>query len=211
MKGWISLMPVTEILVRSISGYIFVFPGVIVYFALLKRLGKKQTMFHIGGAFVFAYYLIGILTMTGIGKLKDFSPTFVFLPLLYKINGWTETILNIILFVPLGFFIPLLYKRYAHFLKVVWVGVLISLAIELVQMFGMGATDINDLLTNTMGTCVGYVAYRLFFKLLGEKKTSGFFADRLHDKMEVLFLVSYVFLVMMTLQSYLIGTLFGLG
>lgn len=63
-----------EILIRSISGYIFIIPGIILYFLLLRQFAKKQTPFHITTTFIFCYYLIGILTMTGIGKLKAFDP-----------------------------------------------------------------------------------------------------------------------------------------
>ena len=39
--------------------------------------------------------------------------------------------------------------------KIALIGVLISVSIEIVQMFGCGATGINDLITNTIGACLG--------------------------------------------------------
>ena len=67
-------MSIMEILIRSISGYIFIIPGIILYFGALRKSAKRQILLHITTAFIFCYYLIGILTMTGIGKSHwDFS------------------------------------------------------------------------------------------------------------------------------------------
>lgn len=96
-------MSIVEILMRSISGYIFIIPGIILYFGALRKSAKRQTPLHITTAFIFCYYLIGILTMTGIGKLKAFDPTLVLVPFRDMISGPIDTMLNIILFVPLGF------------------------------------------------------------------------------------------------------------
>ena len=76
-------MSIMEILIRSISGYIFIIPGIILYFGALRKSAKRQILLHITTAFIFCYYLIGILTMTGIGKLKAFEPTLVLVPFLY--------------------------------------------------------------------------------------------------------------------------------
>ena len=162
-------MSIVEILMRSISGYIFIIPGIILYFGALRKSAKRQTPLHITTAFIFCYYLIGILTMTGIGKLKAFDPTLVLVPFRDMISGPIDTMLNIILFVPLGFFLPLLYKKYRHIGSVALVGFLLSLSIEIVQMFGRGATDINDLITNTVGACLGFFIYQLLSKLASKE------------------------------------------
>ena len=40
-------MPITDVLIRSLSGYIFVIPGILLYFLYLRKSGKKQTPLHI--------------------------------------------------------------------------------------------------------------------------------------------------------------------
>ena len=75
-------MPITDVLIRSLSGYIFVIPGILLYFLYLRKSGKKQTPLHIVSVSIFCYYLIGVLTMTGIGKLKSFEPRIVLIPFL---------------------------------------------------------------------------------------------------------------------------------
>lgn len=186
-------MSITDIIIRSVSGYIFVVPVILLYFWYLGKLGKKQTKIHISTVFVFCYYLIGILTMTGIGKLKSFSPNIVPIPFLDMISGPIDTMLNIILFVPLGFFLPLLYKKYNRISNTALTSFLFSLSIEIVQMFGRGSTDINDLITNTVGTSLGFFAYRSFSKLLREETHGKFQANKSNDKMEVWFFIIYSF------------------
>jgi len=204
-------MSITDILIRSISGYIFVILGVLVYFWSLKKSGRKQTTIHIAAAFVFCYYLIGVLTMTGIGKLKPFSPNIVLIPFLDMISGPIDTILNIILFLPLGLFLPLLYKKYDRISSVALTGFLFSLSIEIVQMFGRGSTDINDLITNTIGAGLGYFIYKLLSKLARKNVYEKFQSNKINAEMEVLFFIAYSFLIMVTIQPCVISSLFGLG
>ncbi len=79
-------MSITDILIRSMGGYIFVLPVVVIYFICLSKLERKQSIAHIIISLIFCYYLIGILTMTGIHALKTFSPDVVLAPFLELIN-----------------------------------------------------------------------------------------------------------------------------
>jgi len=69
---------------------------------------------------------------------------------------------NIVVFIPFGLFMQAIRKR-----KTFWAGMLIIListvVIEVVQYaFGLGATDIDDVILNTVGGVVGMLVYRLF-------------------------------------------------
>lgn len=134
------MLPISDILIRSISGYVFIIPVLILYFFVLKKSRRKQSVFHIIAVFVFCYYLFGILTVTGIGYTStiSFRPKISIIPFCGMISGPIDTILNLVLFVPLGFFLPLLYKKYQHIKNVTLTGFLFSLSIEIVQMFGWG-------------------------------------------------------------------------
>ena len=189
----------------------FIVPGIILYFGALRKSAKRQTPLHITTAFIFCYYLIGILTMTGIGKLKAFDPTLVLVPFRDMISGPIDTMLNIILFVPLGFFLPLLYKKYRHIGSVALVGFLLSLSIEIVQMFGRGATDINDLITNTVGACLGFFIYQLLSKLASKELCRKFQSYNINEGTELLFFIIYSFVIMVTIQPIIISTLFHLA
>ncbi|MEO7015897.1 MAG: VanZ family protein [Leifsonia sp.] len=69
---------------------------------------------------------------------------------------------NVVAFVPLGALLPLLRRRIG-----IWTNLLIvacaSVAVEIVQgVFGLGASDIDDVILNTLGGLIGI----LFFTLL---------------------------------------------
>jgi glycopeptide antibiotics resistance protein len=204
-------MEITDILIRSISGYIFIVPGLILYFGYFIKTQKRQTLLHIVTAFVFCYYLIGIMTMTGIHTFQSFSPRIVLIPFLDMISGPVDTVLNVILFIPLGLFLPLLYEKYNKINRIAFTGFLFSISIEIVQMFGMGTTDINDLITNTVGTCLGYCIYKLLTKIAQKELCEKFQANRINDYIEVLFFVLYAFAVMVTIQPFIIHKFFRLG
>ena len=167
------MLSISDILIRSISGYVFIVPVLLLYFLYLKKSGRKQSFLHITAVFVFCYYLFGILTVAGIGytSTMSFSPKISLIPFLGMITGPIDTILNLILFVPLGVFLPFLYKRYHHIKTVALTGFLFSLSVEIVQMFGWGSSDINDLIINTAGACLGYWIYYLLSKTSLDKGT----------------------------------------
>ena len=204
-------MDLKQIMQRSVCGYIFVIPGLLVYFALLRIMGKKQTRAHTLSAFVFCYYLIGALTMTGIGKLKGFSPRLVLIPFWDMIAEPTDTILNVILFIPFGFFLSHMYRNYSDIRKAAFTGMLLSLTIELVQLFGRGVTDINDLISNTAGTCFGYYFYKMLSKMAREGVCDEFKVTSINECFELPFFIIYSFVIMVTIQPIVVQALFQLG
>lgn len=200
-----------DVLIRSMSGYIFIIPIVLLYYIYLKKKGKKQTLPHIITVLVFCYYIIGVLTMTGIGKLHSFSPRMVLIPFADMLKGPIDTILNILLFVPLGLLLPFLYKKYRNTGSIALTGFLFSLSIEILQMFGRGATDINDLITNTAGAVLGYLLYKLLIKITKKVSYEKFQSDRNNDYIEVMFFIIISFIIMVTIQPLIISKLFKLG
>lgn len=69
-------------------------------------------------------------------------------------------VLNAVLFVPLGVVLPLLWRG-CNLPKTLGTGFALSLLIELSQLFNYRATDIDDLIMNTLGTLIGYSIYVL--------------------------------------------------
>lgn len=69
---------------------------------------------------------------------------------------------NIVMFVPLGFFAGLLWRKldrfHWHFLAML----LTILAIELLQLAtGLGTCDVDDLILNLVGTTIGFGLFKL--------------------------------------------------
>ena len=63
---------------------------------------------------------------------------------------------NIILFMPLGFFLVLISQKCRRLSICLLIGCTISLAIEFLQLFILRETDIDDILLNALGTALGF-------------------------------------------------------
>lgn len=75
---------------------------------------------------------------------------------------WRNLFINICLFVPFGFLLPLGKKRFRAWHRTVGLGFLISLAIELVQFVtARGVFETDDLINNVTGTMIGFGFFRL--------------------------------------------------
>lgn len=67
---------------------------------------------------------------------------------------------NAVMFIPTGIVLPIVYRQLNSFWKVVAAGAFISLCIEILQLpFPSRASDIDDLILNTLGVAVGYGIY----------------------------------------------------
>lgn len=75
---------------------------------------------------------------------------------------------NIVMFIPIGFFIKLLW--YCSNKKTILLGFLISLFIETSQLFIGRETDVDDLLLNTFGVIIGIALYKLIKKTKNDSK-----------------------------------------
>ncbi len=148
----------------------------------LRRLGRTTTALHEGVLAVFMMFLAGLLWLTvlpkitwaegrllfqeeGIGEI-NLRPFVIFrqsrilarqgVKSYFLINFWG----NILMFVPIGLFPPLLWRK-GRWWKSVLCGFFLSLTIELCQIPISRGTDIDDLWLNTLGAAVGYVLYAL--------------------------------------------------
>lgn len=64
---------------------------------------------------------------------------------------------NVVMFVPLGFFISLLWKRFHPLWRCLLWGSGIIVLVELTQLFALvGSCDFDDLLLNVVGIGIGY-------------------------------------------------------
>lgn len=66
---------------------------------------------------------------------------------------------NIIMFVPIGFLLPTIWRKYRDLYQCTLFGMLLSLSIEVMQMPLSRGTDIDDIILNTLGVVLGYGVY----------------------------------------------------
>lgn len=140
-------------------------------FLLLNRVrfhsGRRTALY-----FLFALYLAAVYHLTGL-------PTVLFITFDIHVNliprdlfskELVLSLLNISMFVPLGFFLPLLWSKYRRFTKTLLFGLGSTVTIELAQLLTYRATDVNDVITNFLGAMAGYLLFRLIRKHLPENR-----------------------------------------
>ncbi len=152
---------IQNILAELSAAALFLIPGLL----LLKGRGKL-TAKYIPGYLLFTLYLCAVMILVGLPNITyiRFDPSGNLIPFRDMISDLRSTALNVLLFVPLGFFLRLLWRRYRRLGRALRFGFLLSLAVELLQVFTYRATDVNDLLTNTLGTALGYLLAGCFPK-----------------------------------------------
>lgn len=70
---------------------------------------------------------------------------------------------NILLFVPVGFLIPKLFKKLRNFFSFFFITLLSILAVELLQLFALlGCCDVDDVILNMTGLTAGYCIWAIF-------------------------------------------------
>ena len=136
-------------------------PGILilapVYWVLNKvyfhNAGKSFFYFLLSCYLSIVYVLVGIPNVTYIRPEVNLN----LIPIIGMIDDWKNGILNILLFVPLGMMMPVLWNSFRTQKNTLFFGFGTSLAIELLQMLTFRATDVNDLITNTCGTYLGFL------------------------------------------------------
>ena len=77
---------------------------------------------------------------------------------------------NVAMFIPTGIVLPILYRQLDNFWKVLAAGAFLSLCIEILQLpFSVRASDVDDLILNTLGVVIGYAVYAVVKQLRSER------------------------------------------
>ena len=159
----------------------------------LKKKGGATTPAHEIGLLIFSVFLIGLASQTIVPQIvlthggieiigvapgnldrvnlelfKVIEQTYNSLFKNHNINYFLINFVgNIVMFMPVGFFVPLLWKN-EGIKKVLLCGFLTSLFIELCQLPLDRGTDVDDLWLNTLGAVLGFLLFLLFRKLWPE-------------------------------------------
>ena len=143
-------------------------PGVLLLLPLYWILNKvyfcsarKSTLYCLFSCYIaVVYVLVGLPNVTYIRPEVNLN----LIPVVGMIDDWKNSILNILLFVPLGAMLPLLWSKFRVQRNTVLFGFVASLTIELLQMLTFRTTDVNDLITNTLGTYLGFLCTRALLR-----------------------------------------------
>lgn len=80
-----------------------------------------------------------------------------------------QLILNVMMFVPMGFLLPAVFFRLQSFWKTGFVSLLCTASIETIQYFIGRSSDIDDVLMNLLGGLLGYGLFLLADRLFRKK------------------------------------------
>ncbi|MCU4770492.1 VanZ family protein [Bacillus toyonensis] len=167
----------TGVLISYLYTYFFT-----IIFCIVFQIGfyfkTKRTISirHFLWVYMFLFYLSLVYGVTQIATVWDISRYETWIRVsqinltLFDTAGSTTYLLNILLFMPLGFLLPTIWPQFRKMKNTIYAGFFFSLAIELSQLLNNRITDIDDLFTNTLGAIVGYVLYRVLFKLIDKRE-----------------------------------------
>lgn len=110
-------------------------------------------------AVLFVLYMNAMLIVVGIPSAQyiRWNPEINWIPFQdISSANIVGMVLNVLMFVPFGAFLPIYFAKFRKVSATVLAGVLMSFTIELFQLFTFRVTDIDDLIMNTLGTLLGY-------------------------------------------------------
>ncbi len=153
-----------------IAAFVILIPILFLYHRMFFHNGKK-TLAYI----IFMLYLATMCLLVGFPNIAGIKMVFSFnfIPLKGMLSDITSSYLNVLLFIPLGALVPCLWSKYRSIMKVTALGFVTSLGIEVLQIFTLRATDVNDLITNVAGTVIGYLVSRVFIKKIPQLDSLG--------------------------------------
>ena len=69
---------------------------------------------------------------------------------------------NVIGFIPVGFILPVIDRKFSGFFGTLLTGIALSVIVEILQLLThVGICDIDDVILNAAGTIIGYVLFRI--------------------------------------------------
>lgn len=137
---------------------------VIIYFVFFMRRYRQEGIVSFLSHTVAYIYFLALLYLTLFPLVLTFDkPSINLLPFrdyLFAFGDYEFQIINnVLLFIPMGFFIP--YFKKTGFVKSVLIGMSISILIELSQPWVTlyRVMDVTDVITNTLGALIGVCIY----------------------------------------------------
>lgn len=151
-------------LLDKLCGAMAALPLVLIYIFVCDRERAKRKW---GWMALLTLYLSAMYIVVGIPGVQYivWDPTINLIPFQdFSRSNILGMALNAVMFAPLGFLLPAYYERYRHWGRTLAAGFLTSLAVELIQLLTFRATDVDDLIMNTLGTLAGFLLAKLIFR-----------------------------------------------
>ena len=168
-----------EYLILGLIGLIFI--GII-YFLFFRKFFKNHVKSNINKVIVFCILFCYVVIVIGAtifirpgvyehANLHLFS-SYIEAWNNYSKSYWRNIILNILMFVPFGFLLPLFSDRFRNFFLSMSLSLLFTLGIEVTQYITKrGIFEVDDLMNNWIGALIGYSLIMLILLIFSKKKT----------------------------------------
>ena len=154
----------------------------IVYLPIFIYLKRKEINFIRQTS----YILVSWSIITIVYATIFFVMPITFMPKQYMLNlipfNWlfqkdsiryfvTEILPNIMMVIPLGFFLPSVFEKIRKLWKVVLVIIIGIFSIEIFQFFIGRSCDVDDFIANVLGGIIGFVIFMAFNYVFKNKKS----------------------------------------
>lgn len=125
---------------------------------------SKRTWKHLNGSICIMFWIFTIVSATMLGRVRSPEPNVNFRLFwcikeawtLHDAYDWYFVIGNILLFIPLGFFVAATFRSMRKLWRVGVVGLLLSTVIEVSQyVLHLGLCELDDVFGNTLGCVMG--------------------------------------------------------
>lgn len=138
----------------------------------------------------FIVYIIGVLSLTFIVRetmilrtpdnrgviLEPFREVDAMLHQPNHFFWFMQIFLNILLFVPFGFLLPIISERLRSLWLTTVTGFIFSAGIETMQYItGRGLTEVDDVINNTAGALVGYILYVIVMWIYRRRQVNNYY------------------------------------
>ncbi len=162
-----------------LSGIIFVMI-IMIFWLLAVNLSRPQARIRIPYwillyyiFYVYGFLVVSITLLSRPPGSREGVSLKLLGTLTHNIYGDRYLVENVILFIPLGFMLPLLWKGFYIVYRSIGIGLLCSISIEICQhITRRGYLQLDDIVLNVFGTIIGYLGIYILHKL------KGFFMER---------------------------------
>lgn len=139
--------------IEILAASIFIIPLFILYGIYIFH-NVKRTFIYI----VFGFYLVAVLALVGFPDITSLNMNgkINIVPFVNMVSDFVNACLNVLLFVPFGIFLPMLWDKYRNVKSTMLATLYVTVLIEFSQLFTFRTADINDIITNIIGALVGY-------------------------------------------------------
>ena len=168
-----------DYLVLGIIGLIFI--GII-YFIFFRRFLKNHMQTNIKKVIIFCILFCYIVIVIGAtiftrAEVYEHANLNLFSSYIeawnnYSKSYWRNIILNILMFVPFGFLLPLFSDRFKKFYWTLSLGFLFTFGIEATQYITKrGIFEVDDIMNNWIGAIIGYSLVMFLLTSISKEKT----------------------------------------